>query len=80
MSNIINLIRQHKRYSDVGVIYLDGALHREGISTVQIQGYAVQEMNHTEVARAVAKDKADVGLGLGAAACIYGLDFIPLTL
>jgi putative molybdopterin biosynthesis protein len=34
---------------------------------------------HSEVARAIAEGRVDVGLGVEAAALAYGLDFLPLT-
>jgi putative molybdopterin biosynthesis protein len=34
---------------------------------------------HSELAQALAEGRADAGLGIEAAARIYGLDFIPLT-
>jgi molybdate transport repressor ModE-like protein len=45
----------------------------------RINGYSVEVHTHTEVAKAVAEGKADVGFGVKYAANIYGLDFIPIT-
>jgi molybdate-binding protein/DNA-binding transcriptional regulator YhcF (GntR family) len=60
-------------------VWLDAALHRQGISTQTIQGYQDEKLTHTEVARAVAEGQADVGIGLEAAALAYNLGFILLT-
>ena len=43
-----------------------------------IRGYTVEAKTHTAVAAAVAQGRADVGLGIKAAADMYGLDFIEL--
>jgi putative molybdopterin biosynthesis protein len=61
-------------------IWLDGALRRLGIASGQIQGYAHEAYSHTEVAQAIQGGRADVGVGLRAAAVQHGLDFIPLFL
>jgi putative molybdopterin biosynthesis protein len=45
----------------------------------RIKGYSVEVHTHTEVAKAVAEGKADLGFGVKYAAQIYGLDFIPIT-
>jgi putative molybdopterin biosynthesis protein len=43
----------------------------------RINGYYYEVKTHTAVAAAVAQGKADVGVGIRAAAAMYGLDFIP---
>ena len=43
-----------------------------------IKGYYYEVRTHTAAAAAVAQGRADVGLGIRAAAEMYGLDFIPL--
>jgi molybdate-binding protein/DNA-binding transcriptional regulator YhcF (GntR family) len=60
-------------------VWLDAGLRRLHIDPQQVQGYATEMPTHLEVARAVAEDQADVGLGLEAGARAYSLDFIPLT-
>jgi molybdate-binding protein/DNA-binding transcriptional regulator YhcF (GntR family) len=60
-------------------VWLDAALHKAGLAPEQIEGYQDECSTHTEVARLIAEGAADVGLGLGAAAFVYGLDFIRLT-
>ncbi len=44
----------------------------------KVNGYYYEVRTHTAVAAAVAQGKADVGVGIRAAAAMYGLDFIPL--
>ncbi|ADN49754.1 molybdopterin biosynthesis protein [Vulcanisaeta distributa] len=44
----------------------------------RINGYYYEVKTHTAVAAAVAQGKADAGVGIRAAAAMYGLDFIPL--
>lgn len=61
-------------------VWLDTALHRLGIDPTSIRGYDQPHLTHSEVARAVAEERADAGLGLQTAALAFGLDFIPLVL
>ncbi|WP_069807855.1 molybdopterin biosynthesis protein [Vulcanisaeta thermophila] len=44
----------------------------------RIDGYYYEVKTHTAVAAAIAQGRADVGVGIRAAAAMYGLDFIPL--
>lgn len=44
----------------------------------KVNGYYYEVKTHTAVAAAVAQGKADVGVGIKAAAAMYGLDFISL--
>lgn len=60
-------------------VWLDAALHRSGIDTSQINGYANEKMTHTEVAEAIAAGKANAGFGLETTALTFGLSFIPLV-
>lgn len=60
-------------------VWLDAKMRREGIESDKISGYQDEKNTHSEVADAVARDEADVGLGLEASAMSYGLDFILLT-
>ena len=60
-------------------IWLDAQLAKAGIDPALISGYPDEKMTHSEVARAVSKGLADVGLGLEAAALSFGLDFILLA-
>ncbi len=60
-------------------VWLDAQLHRAGLAPSSILGYRDEKMTHSEVARAVGKGQADVGLGVETAALSFGLDFILLT-
>lgn len=60
-------------------VWLDARLHQLGISPAQIDGYEYEVLTHSEVASAVGEGRADVGLGIEAAARTYGLDFVLLT-
>jgi len=60
-------------------VWLDAHLRRLGLSPDQIVGYDTEAQTHSEVARTIAEDQADVGLAVQAAALAYGLDFLPLT-
>jgi len=42
-----------------------------------VTGYATEVATHSEVARAVAEGRADVGMGVEAAALAYSLPFVP---
>jgi len=61
-------------------VWLDAQLRVLEVEPAGIAGYGDEEITHLGVARAVAEDRADVGLGIQAAALAYGLDFVPLTL
>jgi putative molybdopterin biosynthesis protein len=58
---------------------LDHELARLGIEAAKVPGYSREEHTHLAVAAAVAADRADVGMGILAAARAFGLDFIPVT-
>ncbi|NMA18431.1 MAG: molybdopterin biosynthesis protein [Clostridiaceae bacterium] len=59
-------------------ILCDYLCRKEGINPGTIDGYDREEFTHTAVAALIAAGSADVGLGIYAAAKIYGLDFIPI--
>lgn len=59
-------------------LWLDRRLHTQGIATGQVDGYDNCVGTHTEAAAAVARGRADVGLGIRAAAVRMDLDFVPL--
>jgi putative molybdopterin biosynthesis protein len=61
-------------------VLLDYHLHKMGIESQNISGYAVEEYTHLGVAVAIASGRADCGLGIAAAAQALNLDFIPLFL
>lgn len=59
-------------------LWLDHHLQAEGISVESIPGYGTTVSTHTACANLVQNHKADVALGLRAAAHQFGLEFIPL--
>ncbi|MGB4594408.1 MAG: substrate-binding domain-containing protein, partial [Anaerolineaceae bacterium] len=59
-------------------ILIDYLMRQTGLDTSAVRGYQREEFTHTAVAAAVASGTADAGLGIFAAAKIYGLDFIPV--
>ena len=60
-------------------LLLDKHLKELRISPDSIKGYERDEYTHMAVASAVLTGRADVGLGILAAAQALGLDFIPVT-
>jgi putative molybdopterin biosynthesis protein len=60
-------------------ILLDYELQKTGIQSSSIAGYRSEEYTHMSIAMAVASGRADVGLGILAAAKALGLDFIPVA-
>ncbi|MFZ5911795.1 MAG: substrate-binding domain-containing protein [Chloroflexota bacterium] len=59
-------------------LWLDAELKRLGVPVEQVDGYFQIAFTHNDTACAVAEGRADVALGLQAAAQKYNLDFIPL--
>lgn len=59
-------------------ILLDLKLHKLGIQPDEIKGYHNEQDTHMAIATALTEGKADVGLGIEAAARSCNLDFIPL--
>lgn len=73
-------IRFVNRQSGSGTrVWLDAMFSRLEINPIQIDGYKDERLTHSDVARAVAEGKADVGLGLESAGHAYGLDFVYLN-
>jgi putative molybdopterin biosynthesis protein len=60
-------------------ILLDYELQKSGIEAAAIAGYRSEEYTHMSVAMAVTSGRADVGLGIMAAAKALDLDFIPVS-
>jgi molybdate-binding protein/DNA-binding transcriptional regulator YhcF (GntR family) len=60
-------------------VWLDAQFKALGIAPASVPGYDREELTHLAVARAVEQGEATVGLGIHAAATVYGLDFVPLT-
>lgn len=56
-------------------VWLDAQLLRAGIDPSRINGYSNEKMTHSEIARAISNDQADVGLGVETSALSFGLDF-----
>jgi molybdate-binding protein len=59
-------------------LWLDGQLNRLGITSDRVIGYTDEVHTHTEVALAILQGRAQVGLGIQAAASSHHLGFIPL--
>ena len=59
-------------------LWLDEQLNRLGISAEQVCGYSDEAKTHTCVAVAIQEGRADLGLGIRAAALSHHLGFIPL--
>jgi len=59
-------------------LWLDAELRRQKLPVEKITGYENQVKTHSEAANLIFQNKADVSLGLQAAAQQHGLDFIPL--
>src|SRR4030042_1704896 len=59
-------------------LWLDQRLQEQGTPSKSISGYENSVSTHTACARLVQTGKADVALGIRAAAHQFGLDFIPL--
>ncbi len=59
-------------------IWLDQKLNQLSIQPESIAGYHHEVRTHTAAAEMIAKGRADLGVGLRAAASQYELDFIPL--
>jgi len=59
-------------------VLFDHELKKAGIDPEGITGYENEEYTHMAVAVSVLSGKADVGLGILAAAKALGLDFIPV--
>jgi putative molybdopterin biosynthesis protein len=57
---------------------LDGELEAAGIQRAKVKGYSDEVFSHLEVASRVKAGMVDAGIGVRAAASIFGLDFIPL--
>lgn len=60
-------------------VWLDAQIRHLGLAPFNIAGYSDEKMTHSEVARAISKGQADVGLGVETAALSFGLDFHLLT-
>lgn len=59
-------------------VWLEQALSQAGLSPAQVKGFDQIALTHQQVAAAVAQGRADVGVGVLAAAEAFELDFVPL--
>ena len=59
-------------------LWLDSELNKLKIPAEKVNGYDKVVKTHTEAAELISSDKADVSLGLQAAAHQHGLEFVPL--
>lgn len=59
-------------------VWIDRALHEAGISGAQVAGYDDVADTHSAAAERVASGRADVAVGIAAAAERHGLSFVPL--
>jgi putative molybdopterin biosynthesis protein len=60
-------------------VLLDHELRCHGVATDDVAGYQREAHTHLAVAAAVAAGRADAGLGILAAARLFGLDFVPVA-
>jgi molybdate-binding protein/DNA-binding transcriptional regulator YhcF (GntR family) len=60
-------------------VWLDVQLKAHKVTGDIIRGYDREESTHLAVARAIADEEANCGLGIRSAADAYGLDFVPLA-
>ena len=65
--------------SDLFVPSLDFLLQQRSIQPQAVRGYEREAYTHTMVAEAIRQGSADAGLGILAAARVFGLDFVPVT-
>jgi putative molybdopterin biosynthesis protein len=59
-------------------LWFDAELQKLHIPADQVNGYGTVVQTHSDAATLISLNKADVSLGLQAAAHQYGLDFVPL--
>lgn len=57
---------------------LDEQLRIKGMTSKNVTGYEMEEKDHLSVASAVAKGRADVGIGIEKIAKLVEVDFVPL--
>lgn len=60
-------------------LLLDYLLQSAGIPAADLSGYTREEFTHTAVAAQIASGSADAGLGILAAARMFGLDFLAVA-
>lgn len=82
--SIADLLREDVRFinrqAGAGTrILFDYELKKAGFSPNRISGYDQEEYTHMSVAVAIVSGRADVGMGIYAAAKALGLEFIPVA-
>lgn len=60
-------------------VWLEAQLRLMAVQSGRIEGFKAVALTHLEVARAIASDQADAGIGIETAALAYNLDFVTLT-
>lgn len=60
-------------------VWLDSRLKAMGVDPKSIVGYQDERMTHTEIASEIAKGTVNAGVGIQAAALVYGLGFVQLN-
>jgi putative molybdopterin biosynthesis protein len=83
IKKIVDLARDNVRFVNRNAgsgtrLWLDAELRKQKIPVEKITGYEISVKTHSEAASLIEAGKADVSLGLQAAAHQHGLDFIPL--
>lgn len=83
IKKIVDLARDNVRFVNRNAgsgtrLWLDAELRKQKIPIEKITGYENSVKTHSEAASLIEAGKADVSLGLQAAAHQHGLDFIPL--
>jgi putative molybdopterin biosynthesis protein len=79
ISDIVGVTYVNRQKGAGTRILLDFLLEKRDMSAAGIRGYDNEEYTHTAVAAKIAAGNADAGLGIYAAAQIFGLDFIPIA-
>ena len=59
-------------------VLLDQQVAAAGVQSGRMKGYGHLAASHLEVGQRIAQGQSDVGMGVGSAARLLGLDFIPL--
>jgi len=77
-SDIVGLRYVNRQGGSGTRILCDHLVQKNGLRPEEINGYTREEFTHTAVAAQIAQGSADAGLGIYAAARLYGLDFIPI--
>jgi putative molybdopterin biosynthesis protein len=84
ISSLLDVARLKARFANRALgtgtrLLLDELLAQSGLRPEHIEGFDRTETSHAAVAQAVASGQAQAGLGIEAAACARGLDFVALA-